>query len=91
MMGLFGLIGIMVISWFVPSLLGNSTQYVISALGILIFAGLTAYDTQRIKSLQLQMASSDSATKNAIYGALVLYLDFINLFINILFFVGDRR
>lgn len=91
MMGLFGLIGIMLLGIFIPSMMGNSMQLLISVAGILIFAGLTAYDTQRIKSLQMQFGSADQARKGAIYGALILYLDFINLFLNILRLVGNRR
>lgn len=91
MMGLFGLIGIMILGIFIPSMMSNGVQMAISALGLMIFAGLTAYDTQRIKSLQFTYTTSDQARKGAIYGALVLYLDFINLFLNILRLMGDRR
>lgn len=91
MMGLFGLIGIMLLGIFIPSLMSNSMQLTISGIGVLIFAGLTAYDTQRIKALQLQYVSPDQARKGAIYGALILYLDFINLFLNILRLMGNRR
>ena len=91
MMGLFGLIGVMLLGFFIPSLMSNSMQLTISVLGVLIFSGLTAYDTQRIKSLQLQFTSSEQSRKGAIYGALILYLDFINLFLNILRLMGDRR
>ena len=91
MMGLFGLIAVMFLGIFFPSIMGNSVQLTISVLGVLIFAGLTAYDTQRIKSLQLQYTSADQARKGAIFGALILYLDFINLFLNILRLMGNRR
>ena len=91
MMGLFGLIGIMILGMFIPSMMGNGMQLAISMLGLIIFAGLTAYDTQRIKSLQFQYTSADQSRKGAIYGALILYLDFINLFLNILRLMGDRR
>lgn len=91
MMGLFGLIGIMILGLFIPSMMGNAMQVTISVLGLMIFAGLTAYDTQRIKALQFTYTTSDQARKGAIYGALVLYLDFINLFLNILRLMGDRR
>ena len=91
MMGLFGLIAVMVLGLFIPSMMGNTMQLTISVLGLLIFAGLTAYDTQRIKYLQSQFVSADQARKGAIYGALILYLDFINLFLNILRLMGDRR
>lgn len=91
MMGLFGILGIMVLSFFIPALTSNSVQLSISVIGVLVFSGLTAYDTQRIKALQYQFADDDAARKGAINGALILYLDFINLFISILRLMGDRR
>lgn len=91
MMGLFGLIAVMFLGIFIPSMMGSTMQLVISVAGLIIFAGLTAYDTQRIKSLPLQFSSPEQARKGAIYGALILYLDFINLFLNILRLMGDRR
>lgn len=91
MMGLFGLIGVMLLGLFIPSMMTNTLQLTISAIGVLVFSGLTAYDTQRIKALQSQFGSADEARKGAIYGALILYLDFINLFLNILRLMGDRR
>ncbi len=89
--GLFGVIGIALLGFIFPSLMTNSMQLTIATMGVLIFAGLTAYDTQRIKALQYQFASAEEARKGAIYGALVLYLDFINLFLNLLRLMGDRR
>jgi FtsH-binding integral membrane protein len=91
MMGLFGLIGVIILGLFIPSMMGNTMQLTISVAGLIIFAGLTAYDTQRIKNLQFQYTTADQSRKGAIYGALVLYLDFINLFLNILRLMGDRR
>jgi len=91
MMGLFGLIGMMILGMFIPSMMGDSMQMVISVVGLIVFAGLTAYDTQRIKSMQFQYTTADQSRKGAIYGALMLYLDFINLFLNILRLMGDRR
>lgn len=91
MMGLFGMIGIMLISLFFPSIMNTSMQLTISTIGVIVFAGLTAYDTQRIKALQFQMTNSEQAKKGAIYGALILYLDFINLFLSILRLMGNRR
>lgn len=91
MMGLFGMIGVMILSIFIPSMMSNAMQLTISVIGILVFSGLTAYDTQRIKNQQLQYTTADQAKKGAIYGALILYLDFINLFLNILRIMGDRR
>jgi FtsH-binding integral membrane protein len=88
-MGLFGVIGLIVLSLFIPGLRSDTMQMVISVAGIIIFAGLTAYDTQRIKNL----ANSPDLKVNqqAIYGALILYLDFINLFLNLLRLMGQRR
>ena len=63
----------------------------ISAIGVLLFAGLTAYDTQKIKSMYFYVGGTDFAKKSAIMGALKLYLDFINLFLFLLRFMGDRR
>jgi FtsH-binding integral membrane protein len=64
---------------------------VISAVGVLIFAGLTAYDTQKIKLMYDGYDSAELAGKKSVMGALALYLDFINLFIYLLRFLGDRR
>lgn len=91
MIGLFGMIAVMLLALFIPSLMSNSMQLTISVIGVLVFAGLTAYDTQRIKSLPLQFSADDQSRKAAIYGALILYLDFINLFLNILRLMGNRR
>ena len=91
MMGLFGMIGMMFLSFFFPSMMSNSMQMTFSAIGILVFAGLTAYDTQRIKAMQFQFGTQEQARKGSIYGALILYLDFINLFLNILRLVGNQR
>jgi FtsH-binding integral membrane protein len=63
---------------------------VISSVGVLIFAGLTAYDTQMIKSTYFSVAGTNMMQKAAISGALNLYLDFINLFMYLLRFLGDR-
>ncbi len=89
MMALFGLIGLMLLSYFIPGLASNSMQIIYSIGGLVIFAGLTAYDTQRIKALA--NTSGNTLSQQAIYGALILYLDFINLFINLLRLMGDRR
>ena len=66
-------------------------QFAISILGVLIFAGFTAYDTQQIKEIYYQGDSSEVAGRKAIMGALRLYLDFINLFILLLQLFGSRR
>ena len=87
-MGVIGLLVAMVLNIF----LGSSTlNLVISAVGVLIFAGLTAYDTQRIKSLYFQVAGSDMMGKTAIMGALSLYLDFVNMFQFLLSLMGGNR
>jgi len=92
MMGLFGLIGYAVLSMFLPSLMGAGGSFVFSIVGIIVFAGLTAYDTQRIKAMNVPgNEGSDGARKTAIFGALALYLDFINLFLSLLRLTGRRR
>jgi FtsH-binding integral membrane protein len=92
MMGLFGLIGFAVLSMFLPSLMGAAGSFVFSIVGIIVFAGLTAYDTQRIKAMNVPGSEgTDGARKTAIFGALTLYLDFINLFLSLLRLSGRRR
>jgi hypothetical protein len=63
----------------------------VSAIGVLLFAGLTAYDTQTIKSIYFAVGAGEMAVKYAILGAFKLYLDFINMFLFLLRFMGDRR
>jgi FtsH-binding integral membrane protein len=63
----------------------------ISVIGVLLFAGLTAYDTQRIKSMYFYVAGTEMAGKTVVMGALTLYLDFINMFQFLLSFMGNRR
>ncbi|HEX8655573.1 MAG TPA: Bax inhibitor-1/YccA family protein [Allosphingosinicella sp.] len=87
-MGLFGLIVAMIVNFFMRS---PAMDLAISAIGVLIFAGLTAYDTQKIKSMYFAVAGTDSLGKAAVMGALTLYLDFINLFLFLLRLFGDRR
>ena len=94
MMGLFGMVILMLFSFFIPSLRSNTMQLTFSAIGVLVFSGLTAYDTQRIKMTYLHgegMDDSQTAAKFAINGALRLYLDFINLFLSLLRLFGGRR
>jgi len=86
-MGVVGLIVAMVINIFLQS---GTMGWVISFAGVLIFAGLTAYDTQKIKSVYLQIRGSDMVGKAAIMGALSLYLDFVNMFQFLLSFMGGR-
>jgi len=88
MMGLFGLIISSVINWFMQS---PGLAYALSAIGSLIFVGLTAYDTQRIKNAYYAAHDEESRGKMAILGALMLYLDFINLFYMLLHLLGDRK
>ncbi|CAN7597598.1 Bax inhibitor-1/YccA family protein [Rhizobium leguminosarum] len=87
-MGLFGLIIASLVNIFLAS---SAVQFAISVLGVLIFAGLTAYDTQRIKELYLEADDVAVAGRKAIMGALTLYLDFINLFMFLLQFMGNRK
>jgi hypothetical protein len=65
-------------------------QLAIAAAGVLIFAGLTAYDTQRLKNMYAQVAGTDFMGKAIVLGALSLYLDFINMFQFLLSFLGSR-
>jgi FtsH-binding integral membrane protein len=92
MMGLFGLVGFGLLSMFFPSLMGASGSFVFSIVGIIVFAGLTAYDTQKIKAMNVPGSEgTDAGRKTAIFGALMLYLDFINLFLSLLRLTGRRR
>jgi FtsH-binding integral membrane protein len=90
-MGLFGVIGYSILSMFFPSMMGGAAGLVFSLVGLLIFAGLTAYDTQKIKLMGQHAVSAEERSKYTVLGALTLYLDFINLFLIILRFTGDRR
>jgi uncharacterized protein len=87
-MGLIGIIIAMVLNMFLKS---NGLSLAISILGVLIFAGLTAWDNQRLRQTYYQVAGSDMVGKVVIMGALSLYLDFINMFQFLLSFLGDRR
>ena len=87
-MGVVGLIVAMLLNLFFQSPVMN---LVISAIGVLLFAGLTAYDTQRIKLLYDEVAGTDMMGKVIIMGALSLYLDFINMFQFLLSFMGSRE
>ena len=86
-MGLIGIIVAMVINIFLQS---SMLQLAVSILGVLIFAGLTAYDTQRLKMMYHQVAGTDFIGKAIVLGALSLYLDFINMFQFLLSFLGQR-
>jgi FtsH-binding integral membrane protein len=87
-MGLFGLIIASVVNIFLGS---SALQFAISVIGVLIFAGLTAYDTQRIKEMYYEADGAEVMGRKAIMGALTLYLDFINLFMFLLQFMGNRK
>jgi FtsH-binding integral membrane protein len=87
-MGVVGLLVAMLINMFLQS---PAMQLAISAIGVLLFAGLTAYDTQKIKSMYACVAGTEMMGKTVIMGALNLYLDFINMFTFLLSFMGDRR
>jgi FtsH-binding integral membrane protein len=87
-MGLIGLLLAIVVNWFLKSPI---LHFVISAVGVLIFAGLTAWDTQRIKEMYDVNDDGTVSGRKAVMGALSLYLDFINLFMFLLQFLGDRR
>lgn len=87
-MGLIGIIIASVVNIFMQS---SAMQFVISCAGVLVFTGLTAYDVQKIKSLYHARDHAEDQEKKAIFGALQLYLDFINLFIHLLYLLGDRR
>jgi uncharacterized protein len=88
-MGLWGLIIASLVNLFMHS---SGLAFALSVIGVFIFVGLTAYDTQKLKALYYQVGSGGEAlAKTAILGALNLYLDFINMFIMLLRFMGDRR
>ena len=86
-----GLIGIIIASIVNIFLASSAMDFVISVIGVLVFAGLTAYDTQRIKSMYYEGDSSETMTKKSVMGALSLYLDFINLFMMLLRLFGNRE
>jgi uncharacterized protein len=88
MMGLFGLILAMIVNIFLKS---TGLEFAISVIGVLIFAGLTAWDTQKIKEMYDVNDDGTASGRKAVMGALRLYLDFINLFLFLLRFMGDRR
>ena len=87
-MGLIGVIIAMLVNLFIAS---SALQFAISVIGVLVFAGLTAYDTQQIKEMYYAGDDGTVAGRKAVMGALRLYLDFINLFMLLLQLFGDRR
>lgn len=91
LMGLFGIIIASLVNFFMRS---NAMTWIITYMGIAIFMGLTAYDSQKIKNMSMQLEGSsdrESIRKLALLGALTLYLDFINLFLFLLRIFGNRR
>ncbi len=91
MMGLFGIIIASLVNMFFQS---SALQFALSIVGVIVFTGLTAYDTQRIKSSYMQSAyaeGTDGAGKRSVYDALSLYLNFINLFMMLLQLLGNRN
>jgi FtsH-binding integral membrane protein len=87
-MGLIGIIIAGLVNMFLKS---STVQLTISAVGVIVFVGLTAYDTQRIKALYIEGEDGAIAGKKAILGALALYLDFLNLFLMLMQLLGNRR
>jgi FtsH-binding integral membrane protein len=87
-MGLIGIILAMLVNLFLHS---SALQFAISVIGVIVFVGLTAWDTQRIKEMYVAGDVAEIGTKKAILGAFQLYLDFINLFVMLLQLLGNRR
>ena len=87
-MGVVGILVALLVNMFLQS---SAMGLAISAIGVLLFAGLTAYDTQRIKSMYAYVAGTDMMGKSVIMGALSLYLDFVNMFMFLLQLFGGRR
>ena len=88
---LMGLIGVVIAS-IVNIFIGSSAlQFAISIIGVIVFVGLCAYDTQRIRQICLETDTTEAESKKAVLGALALYLDFINLFLLLLQLFGQRR
>jgi FtsH-binding integral membrane protein len=87
-MGLIGILIAMVVNLFIAS---SALQFAISVIGVIVFTGLTAYDTQKIKEMYFASDDGETAGKKAVMGALSLYLDFINLFMMLMQLMGTRR
>ncbi|HWV12997.1 MAG TPA: Bax inhibitor-1/YccA family protein [Sphingobium sp.] len=88
---IMGVVGLLVASLINLFLRSSAMDMVISFIGVLLFAGLTAYDTQKIKSIYAHVAGTDMMGKSVVMGALSLYLDFINMFMFLLRFMGNRE
>jgi FtsH-binding integral membrane protein len=94
MMGVIGVFAGLIVNIGIAMVTGQPSttlDLAVSAIGVLVFAGLTAYDTQKIKSMYFTVGGTEMAEKSAIYGAVQLYIDFINMFLFLLRFMGDRR
>jgi FtsH-binding integral membrane protein len=87
-MGLIGLIIAGLVNLFLAS---AALHFALSAIGVLVFVGFTAYDTQRIKEIYLESDDGETMGRKALMGALSLYLDFINLVLHLLQLLGERR
>lgn len=87
-MGLVGIVIAALVNLFVAS---TALQFVVSVIGVIVFTGLTAYDTQRIREIYVGREDDAIAGKKAIMGALALYLDFLNIFLMLLRLMGNRR
>jgi len=87
-MGLIGIIVASIVNIFIGS---SMIQWVVSVIGVLVFAGLTAYDTQTIKEMYYEGDGAAVATKKSVMGALKLYLDFLNMFLMLLYLFGNRE
>ena len=89
LMALIGLIIASVVNWFLQS---ETMSYVVSGIGVLVFTGLTAFDSQKIKEMLMQCDTVNDGTQElALLGSLTLYLDFVNLFLYLLRFMGNRK
>lgn len=89
MMGVIGLVIASLVNIFLQS---SALQFALSVIGVLVFTGLTAYDTQKLKHIYYEMTSEgDRMAKTIIMGALTLYLDFINIFMSLMHLLGDRK
>ena len=86
-----GLIGILIAGLVNLFLQSSALQFAISVIGVVVFVGLTAFDTQRIKEIYFAADGEEVAAKKSIMGALTLYLDFINIFIMLMQLFGDRK
>jgi FtsH-binding integral membrane protein len=88
MMGLIGILIAIIVNIFLQS---PALHFAISVIGVLIFVGLTAYDTQKIKEMYVAGDGGDTVTRKAVMGALMLYLDFLNMFLFLLMLFGNRE